>query len=134
MTSNHIRKLTGKEKVPDLTAAEKVAVLAFAKRHGRLWKARLAELWGRAAAEPTLHRLRNTHGPDWLRTLCLEQLQDAPHDPQSEQALDEGIAREIRTLRAAGYSKAYICERSEDIEHRVRQRLIFDDRRRNSGV
>lgn len=80
MKSNRIRKLTGKEQLPDLSAAERVAVLAFASKHGRLWKARLSELWVTAAAEPTLHRLRNTHGPDWLRTVTADNLQAQSHE------------------------------------------------------
>jgi hypothetical protein len=36
------------------------------------------------------------------------------------------VAAEIATLRAAGFSKAYICERSFDIEERVRGRLTAD--------
>lgn len=134
MKSDRIRKLTGNEQLPDLPNAEKMAVLAFAKQHGRIWKARLSELWVRAAAEPTLHRLRNTHGPDWLRTFSLEGVLEVPPAPDGGLSLDEGIEREVRSLRAQGFSRAYICERSAEIEERVRQRLIVDDRRRQTGV
>ena len=134
MKSDRIRKLTGNEQLPDLPNAEKMAVLAFAKQHGRIWKARLSELWVRAAAEPTLHRLRNTHGPDWLRTLNLEELVNVSSDPDVEVSLNAGIEREVQGLRAQGFSRACICERSAEIEERVRQRLIVDDRRRQTGV
>lgn len=36
------------------------------------------------------------------------------------------LAAEIATLRKAGFSKAYICERSFEIEERVRGRLSLD--------
>ena len=36
------------------------------------------------------------------------------------------LATEIATLRKAGFSKAYICERSFEIEDRVRERLRRD--------
>lgn len=36
------------------------------------------------------------------------------------------VAAEIATLRKAGFSKAYICERSFEIEARVRNRLALD--------
>lgn len=36
------------------------------------------------------------------------------------------LAAEIATLRKAGFSKAYICERSFEIEARVRSRLSLD--------
>lgn len=36
------------------------------------------------------------------------------------------VAAEIATLRAAGFSKAYICERSFEIEARVWGRLALD--------
>jgi hypothetical protein len=36
------------------------------------------------------------------------------------------LAAEIATLRKAGFSKAYICERSFEIEARVRNRLALD--------
>lgn len=49
-----------------LTSDELDAIAQFANEHGRTWKAELRDLWMRAAAPPTLHRLRNTHGPSWL--------------------------------------------------------------------
>ena len=36
------------------------------------------------------------------------------------------LAAEIATLRKAGFSKAYICERSFEIEELVRGRLSLD--------
>lgn len=44
--------------------------------------------------------------------------------PQAEpDGFAAALATEIATLRKAGFSKAYICERSFEIEDRVRQRL-----------
>ena len=42
------------------------ALQTFAEQNGRNWKAQLSDLWLRAAADPILHALRNTHGPTWL--------------------------------------------------------------------
>ena len=38
----------------------------------------------------------------------------------------DGFAAEIATLRKAGFSKVFICERSFEIEARVRDRLALD--------
>ena len=94
MKARTIRNLTGNEHLPDLPAAEKVALLAFATRHGRLWKARLSELWVRATAEPILHRLRNTHGPVWLRTLRLEDLHEASAERACQRLIPDDRRRE----------------------------------------
>jgi len=51
---------------PPLTPDQLRALQDFARRHGPRWKAHLRELWMRATACPTLHQLRNTHGPSWL--------------------------------------------------------------------
>lgn len=51
---------------PALTDEQVDAIQFFAKQHGRRWKFRLSALWMRAAADPILHNLRNTHGPTWL--------------------------------------------------------------------
>ncbi len=42
------------------------ALRLFARTHGRRWKSRLRIEWSDAAADPLLHRLRNTHGLAWL--------------------------------------------------------------------
>jgi hypothetical protein len=52
----------------DLTPEQIAALRSFATRNGRGWKKVLSDLWMRAAAAPTLHNLRNTHGPTWLVT------------------------------------------------------------------
>ena len=75
MKHHCIRRVTSVETFPPLSAEEHQALLDFANNNGRLWKARLSELWVRAAADPVLHRLRNTHGPDWLRTVSQDGLQ-----------------------------------------------------------
>ena len=56
-----------------LTDDEMAAITEFAQVHGRTWKAKLRDLWMRAAAPATLHRLRNTHGPAWLATFKLPE-------------------------------------------------------------
>lgn len=56
-----------------LTDRQTAAITAFAREHGPAWKARLGDLWYRAAAQPTLHALRNSHGPEWLAAFQLEQ-------------------------------------------------------------
>lgn len=125
-----MRRSVGLATYRDLTQEERIAVVNFASDHGRLWKARLSELWVRAAAEPTLHQLRNTHGPDWLYRLDLERLAamgvvdcQETAAAELEEAVADAVAAEVRTLRKAGYSKAYICERSHEIEGRVRNRI-----------
>lgn len=60
---------------PELTPADHAALRAFAARHGRNWKARLRDQWIAASAAPELHRLRNSHGPAWLATFSLDQVQ-----------------------------------------------------------
>lgn len=47
---------------------ETLAALAeWAQEHGVRWYANLSRAWFNASAPPLLHRLRNTHGPAWLR-------------------------------------------------------------------
>ncbi len=131
MKHHRIRRVTQAQTFPPLCDAEQQALIDFAKNNGRLWKARLSELWARAAAEPVLHRLRNTHGPDWLRTVPV----NPPDERGAKRAgsmntiddtrLADAIKAEIATLRKAGFSKAYICERSSQIERRVRNRLAL---------
>jgi hypothetical protein len=51
----------------ELTAEELIALQAYAAKHGRTWKARLAmEDWYYARLTGPLHALRNSHGPTWL--------------------------------------------------------------------
>ena len=54
-----------------LTPEQLHALVTFAERNGRTWKAKLSDLWMRAAADPILHGLRNTHGPTWLHKFSL---------------------------------------------------------------
>lgn len=56
-----------------LTDRETEALTAFAREYGPRWKTVLSDLWYRAAAQPTLHSLRNSHGPAWLESLYLPQ-------------------------------------------------------------
>ncbi len=82
-----IRRAVYAQTFPALSGAELAALRAFAHSNGRLWKARLAELWVKAKAEPVLHRLRNTHGPDWLRTIALTS-----PDENNNQAQDRNLS------------------------------------------
>lgn len=72
--ADRIRRATSNAAFAPLTEDQQIALTKFADANGRLWKARLAELWVKAAAEPTLHHLRNTHGPDWLRAVNADSL------------------------------------------------------------
>jgi hypothetical protein len=56
-----------------LTDREVAALTEFAREHGPRWKYALETLWYRAAAQPTLHCLRNSHGPAWLESFQMEQ-------------------------------------------------------------
>jgi hypothetical protein len=59
---------------PPLMLAQVEALRAYARCHGRTWKAELRTEWMRASAEPLLHRLRNSHGPSWLGRVMLASL------------------------------------------------------------
>jgi hypothetical protein len=50
----------------EITQTELAALKMYATAYGRCWKDKLRTEWMNASAEPTLHRLRNTHGPIWL--------------------------------------------------------------------
>ena len=52
--------------LPDLDAETLAALRDFAKREGRTWKSILNNHWMKASLPGILHRLRNTHGPEWL--------------------------------------------------------------------
>jgi len=54
----------GKKPISDEQALE---LVKFAEVEGRRWKSALSGLWMRAAANPLLHQLRNSHGPTWLQ-------------------------------------------------------------------
>lgn len=53
-----------------LTQEQAGALARWRARHGRAWKARLRDVWLRAAPssddEGVLYALRNSHGPSWL--------------------------------------------------------------------
>ena len=51
---------------PEIDVTTMAALRSMRAGSGRVWKARLRRLWERGEAGPTLHRLRNTHGPAWL--------------------------------------------------------------------
>lgn len=56
-----------RDTLPPLTDHQLRALQVFADRHGRRWKEQLRQAWMNAAPiGPTLHQLRNTHGPSWL--------------------------------------------------------------------
>jgi hypothetical protein len=50
----------------DLSLAERDALHAYARRHGRTWKSSLRDDWMRGRAEGPLQRIRNRLGPRWL--------------------------------------------------------------------
>jgi len=52
----------------DLSAEQMQALRAYAARHGRSWKAKLAKQWASSSAGPVLQTVRNQHGPAWLRS------------------------------------------------------------------
>lgn len=59
---------------PPLPMGAEDALAAYAAKHGRTWKATLREAWmGRAPHDDTgvLRELRNTHGPEWLKSFRL---------------------------------------------------------------
>ena len=62
----------------NLTPEQASALKMFAAEHGRCWKNRLSHHWQNASAPATLHSLRNTHGPEWLRVFRLASLESAP--------------------------------------------------------
>lgn len=67
---------------PDLTAADRSALQAFADAHGRRWRDKLSQVYwynarpwrGPRGDEPdtgsTLHAIRNNFGPTWLYNVC----------------------------------------------------------------
>lgn len=60
-----------RETLPPLTTVQLECLQDFARANGRQWKAALRDCWMRSTASPTLHQLRNTHGPSWLATFRL---------------------------------------------------------------
>ena len=57
-----------------LTVEQAAALRAYVRDHGRGWRDRLWLDWISASAAPSLHHLRNTHGPCWLRKFRLGDL------------------------------------------------------------
>jgi hypothetical protein len=67
------------ERMAGPTPDQIAAVAAFAVKHGRKWRAALADAWwtGRDASEPDGHLLRqvrNRFGPAWLRDVTRSDL------------------------------------------------------------
>lgn len=54
-----------------LSPSELAALRAYARKHGRTWKAALRDDWMYATAPADLMRLRNRLGPGWLATYRL---------------------------------------------------------------
>lgn len=54
-----------------LTRAEHNAIRAYAKEHGRYWKASLRDDWMNARTTGVKQALRNSHGPSWLVSFSL---------------------------------------------------------------
>ena len=62
--------------INELNAEQQAVVLAYAAKHGRKWKAALADAWmtGRDASQPdgwALRQVRNQFGPKWLAAVSL---------------------------------------------------------------
>ncbi len=61
-------------KLRPLTEEEHAALAAYARKHGRKWKATLRNAWMGSPPHDdagTLRTLRNIHGPTWLETYRL---------------------------------------------------------------
>ena len=56
-----------------LTASQRIALARFAVLRGPGWKEALRADRMEARAELALHRLRNTHGPEWLAGLAMPE-------------------------------------------------------------
>jgi hypothetical protein len=54
-----------------LTAEEEQAIREYAAREGRRWKSELNLAWYNASEPGILQSLRNSHGPEWLRSYRL---------------------------------------------------------------
>lgn len=68
------------------SVAQMAALVSFAKRNGRCWRARLYNAWcsGRDALEPEgalLRQLRNDFGPKWLARVKLPKETATPLKP-----------------------------------------------------
>jgi hypothetical protein len=92
-----------------LTDRETAALTDFAREHGPRWKRALETLWMRAAAQPTLHCLRNSHGPAWLEGFDL---------PQPDRIVPGVTATVTRGSRAIGLLKGARV-RVERVESRM---------------
>ncbi len=64
-------KKSSKREFEALTEEQLTALREFAAAHGRSWKSELNIRWMRASAGHVLHRIRNTHGPEWLASFEL---------------------------------------------------------------
>jgi len=53
----------------ELTPEQREALITFARKHGRGWKAALVAGWLRAAFPGYLQQIRNDFGPEWLAKL-----------------------------------------------------------------
>ena len=55
-----------------ITPEQLGALLTFARQNGRTWKSALCKAWLYGNCNvPALQALRNTHGPNWLKTFRL---------------------------------------------------------------
>jgi hypothetical protein len=62
-------------KLRPLTEQEHAAMRAYAREHGRYWKARLRDDWMNARTTGILQALRNSHGSSWLVSFSLTSSQ-----------------------------------------------------------
>ena len=58
-------------KLRPLTQTEHDVIRAYAREHGRYWKASLRDDWMNARTTGIMQALRNSHGPSWLVSFSL---------------------------------------------------------------
>jgi hypothetical protein len=84
------------------TAEQLAAVQAWAKQHGRTWKAALRAAWASGDYQgfdgaPLLQQLRNAFGPSWLLSFRLPVDSPAPVDPARVQWMESILANDTRS-------------------------------------
>lgn len=85
-----------KKYIPPQVDSETLAELQkFAKAEGRTWKEKLNDHWMRASAPGGLHRLRNTHGPEWLASYKLPAEETACPNPAQYRRV---LAKKLESL------------------------------------
>lgn len=76
----HVSGSSKRERLPPLSPEQEAALHAYAVKHGRRWKSILNNVWMGGAPYDDggiLRRLRNSHGPSWLRSYRLPKAKSA---------------------------------------------------------